>query len=77
MTWNYRMVRKNDFIEIHEVYYEDGIPIMVTVNAVAVGGETEAEAMRDMKNYLEAIAKPVLEYEDIPGGYVEENLTWA
>ena len=76
MTWNYRMVRRNDYIEIHEVYYNDeGESIMVTENAVAVGGEDEAEVMGDMKHYLEAIAKPVLEYDDI-GGY-SELVAWA
>ena len=76
MTWNYRMVRRNDYIEIYEVYYNDeGESIMVTESAVAVGGEDEAEVMGDMKHYLEAIAKPVLEYDDI-GGY-SELVAWA
>ena len=69
------MVRRNEYIEIREVYYEDDEPVMVTENAVAVGGETEAEVMADMKHYLEAIARPVLEYDDIPG--YSENVAWA
>ena len=60
------MVRRNDYIEIHEVFYdEDGKPVLVTVNGVGVGGNDEAEVMGAMQNYLAAIAKPVMEYEDI------------
>jgi len=77
MHWNYRMVRKGDYIEIHEVYYDaDDKPVMVTENGIVVGGDTEAEVMVDMKLYLEAIARPVLEYDDIPGGY-SESVAWA
>ena len=71
MTWNYRMVRKDDYIEIREVYYDDGVPVLVTEDVVGVGGDDTDEVLRDMQHYLAAIAKPVIEYDDIPGGYAE------
>ena len=66
MTWNYRIVRKEDYLEIHEVFYgTDGAPKMVTTDSVCVGGEDLEELKQDMTHYLEALNKPVLEYDEI------------
>ncbi len=71
MTWNYRVVRKTDEAEplygIHEVYYDsDGKPEMVTVEPVAIVGDSLLELQEEFVHYLRALLKPVLNYEEIP-----------
>ena len=67
MTWNYRIIKKDVDYSIHEVYYtEDGKPEMVTVEPIAPYGETYIEFLGDFGYYLDAITKPVLNFEDIP-----------
>lgn len=70
--WNYRVLRKTfkigEEIEhryaIHEVYYNtDGEPVTCTVDSVEPSGETEEELRRDIKNYLKALDKPVLDFD--------------
>lgn len=70
MTWNYRVVRKQtadgEYYGIHEVYYDsDGNPEMVTVEPVAPCGDTLQELVDDMRYYIIAVSRPVLDYEDI------------
>jgi hypothetical protein len=50
---------------IHEVYYTDGEPSMVTVDAMDPHGETFEELKQDLEWYQRALEKPVLNYEDI------------
>ncbi len=69
MRWDYRVVRKDDGYAVHEVYYEDGEPVMVTERAISPYGDTEKELWDDMLAYQAAIARPVLDYDDIPGDY--------
>ncbi len=71
MTWNYRVVKKRsgceEFYGIHEVYYsEDGKPEMVTMEPVAIVGDSLLELQEEFVHYLRALLKPVLNYEDIP-----------
>jgi hypothetical protein len=71
--WNYRVVRKirehngTKWITfgIHEVYYRDGEPAMVTVDPVDPHGETFEELKEDLEWHNRALEKPVLKYEDI------------
>ena len=70
MTWNYRVVKKTYMGEallgIHEVYYTDGNPEMVTVDPVGITGDDMAELRAELAHYTEAFSKPVLNYEEIP-----------
>jgi len=75
VTWNYRVVKKTntgydnleEYYGIHEVYYsEEGVPEMVTVEPVGPAGDTLEELKQDLAYMLEALKKPVLDYEDIP-----------
>lgn len=72
MTWNHRVIRTVHEHEIlfgiHEVYYEDAIPYMVTVNPVGVVGETMEELKEEMNRFLIALTKPILEYSDFEEG---------
>ena len=46
MSWNYRVIKKEDYLEIHEVYYDKkGKPNGYTENAVTVGGEFRSVKM--------------------------------
>lgn len=64
--WNYRIVEKAGTFGIHEVYYENGKPVMVSVEAMTLGC---FESVDDLKGDLEllnkALEKPVLKYSDI------------
>jgi hypothetical protein len=78
-TWNYRVVRHkgvgvNDMpvmLQIHEVYYENGTPDMVTEDPVAAGGETIEEVRRALELMLAAIEKPILDFDSFPSPYQE------
>ena len=70
MTWSYRIVHKvydgADEYTIHEIYYDnEGNPQLITVNPIAPYGNTHEEFKEDMKYYLMALEKPVLEYDEI------------
>ena len=66
MTWNHRVLRQSqpdgsDWLAIHEVFYEDGVPHSCTVDAVGVGGETLAELTTVLEWMRLALAKPILD----------------
>lgn len=72
MTWNCRVMVRTDkqtgekIYAIHEVYYDqDGNPESCTENPVSPMGETVDELRGDLSHYQEALAKPVLRYEDL------------
>jgi len=70
MTWNYRVIQRVEptTYAIHEVYYDNGIPKLVTENAVAPMGESPEELRRDCQHYILALDKPILDYDkDFPG----------
>jgi hypothetical protein len=68
-TWNYRVVRKvyekETMLGIHEVYYENEIPIMVTEEAIGAVGDTLEELADELGHMVMAFGKPVLEYSEI------------
>lgn len=67
--WNYRVIRKKirggfTFC-IHEVYYENDIPVSTTTDSVAIYSESLDDIEKTLKLYLKATKEPVLNYEDI------------
>ena len=71
MTWNYRVVQRVEqtctTYAIHEVFYGNGIPKLVTEDAVAPMGESLEELRRDIEHYMLALDKPILDYDkDFP-----------
>ena len=74
MTWNYRVVKKScdnlvggidTIFNIHECFYDDnGKPEAITEDPVYPQGETLKELKDDIKFYLQALERPVLNYED-------------
>jgi hypothetical protein len=74
MHWNHRVVRhhtKNIMGDpdvgyaIHEVYYDDDGSIRgMTQDAVSPYGDTPEELKDDLERMLEAISKPILDFDD-------------
>ena len=73
MNWNHRVVKRTYVTEtiygIHEVYYEDGKPTMVTAEPVAIqctGDDGEPiEVLREaLERATRALEHPILNYED-------------
>ena len=68
MSWNYRVMKQvfdgDDFLQIHEVYYDKKNKKSWTVNGVTVAGESIEELRDILNNMLEALDKEILDYED-------------
>jgi hypothetical protein len=63
MSWNYRIVLKDDFYEIHEVYYDKyGNKQSVSVDPISPSGETKEELKEGLEKMLEAFDLPILDY---------------
>ena len=78
--WNYRVIVKNVSGElqygIHEVHYENNIPIACTENPVyPLGFDDEKDPVESVKWQLDAMKlacdKPVLDYDDFPNEYLK------
>ncbi len=73
MTWNYRIIKKtfadNDAAqyEIHEVYYEGNSISGWTQNSVNPSGTSVAELREDIRYFLQAFKRPLLEEKIIDG----------
>lgn len=53
MSWNYRAFEEDDFITVHEVYYnKDGTIHGWTEQAIRVGGDS----VQDIQNMLKVIS---------------------
>jgi hypothetical protein len=64
MTWNYRLMRRNGFLSIHEVYYKDDGKVRTwTEDPMEPGGDTVEEVQQDLKWMARALTKPILDYE--------------
>ena len=66
MTWNYRVVVKDDQYNIHEVYYDDkGKPEFFTEDPLGPSGESLEELENDLEYFSEALSLPVLNYNEL------------
>jgi len=77
MSWNYRVVRKQNphfgqedepdhYYGIHEVYYDkNGNPSTVSVESQAPFGESRNELWIVLDKFREAFTKPILDFENI------------
>jgi hypothetical protein len=72
MSWNYRVIHRKtkdpdepDVFSIHEVYYnKGGTPEMVTVSEIAPISNTYNGLVKNLKHYMKALQKPILEFDD-------------
>ncbi len=72
--WNYRVVRKafpssdTQSYEVHEVYYaDDGSIESWTADPVAPQGESSAELREDIRWFLQAFRRPILDLRVVEG----------
>jgi len=64
MSWNYRIVRKNDQLEVYDVYYdEDGNPSSRHVKPTTLYGEDVEEISKQIDLIKECLRKPVIDDE--------------
>jgi hypothetical protein len=77
MTWNYRVIKEKNkeyldldkedayFFAIHEVYYDENEkPITCTEDPVYPSGTSLKDLKVDIKHYLQALKRPVLNMTD-------------
>jgi len=73
MTWNYRVIKREDeqngcAYQIHEVYYDDAGKIETwTKEAVKPLGESLEALREDCAHFLQAFRQPVLVEEEVDG----------
>lgn len=72
-TWNYRVIEKEHDGEIsraiHEVHYENDVPVAYTENPASIVWEADdEEPKRVLERMREALDKPVLREEDFRRG---------
>jgi hypothetical protein len=66
--WDYRLIRYSDgCLGLHEVYYRNGAPTSVTVNAVGIAGDSVEEVAEVMGMIARALTLPVLDYDAFSG----------
>lgn len=74
MTWNYRVIKRTnsdpeaEYLQIHEVYYDDEGQIEGWTKAVAPGGVDPQELRRDLAAMERALEKPFLVIQVSPDG---------
>ena len=65
MSWDYRVVKKEDMYGIHEVYYDDdGKPYMCTENPITMDADSENDLEWMLENVAPAVNHPWLNYTD-------------
>lgn len=65
MSWDYRVVRKEDMCGIHEVYYDDGgKPYMCTENPITMDADSANDLEWMIEQFKTAMNQPWLNYTD-------------
>lgn len=72
--WNYRVLVKfydgTPEFHIHEVYYENDIPVSCTENPISVGGDSIKSLNWTLNKMKLALKKPILHYDRFPEEYI-------
>lgn len=67
--WNYRLIRWDDELMIHEVFYDDqNNPMFFAQNGATIVGDDPEEIKRVLANMQSALNKPILTPADFPTG---------
>lgn len=68
MQWNYRVIKRmgvnEHYFRIHEVYYVNGSPNLVTAGPSIPVGDTPEELRAELDLMIGAFDLPVLNFED-------------
>lgn len=62
-TWNYRLINKDGYFGIHSVHYDNGEPVLVSVEPYELVGDSKEDVEADMKLMKMAFDKPTLDYQ--------------
>lgn len=71
-TWNHRVIRhvtpvpnrphlEEEYLQIHEVFYENGIPKSVTEDGVKIGGDTVEEMKETLERMIHCLSLPIID----------------
>ncbi len=64
--WNYRVVRKNGYLGIHEVYYDDSGNIHnLSIEPVSLVYEDLEQIKTNLEWMMDALGKNVIDFEQI------------
>ena len=64
MTWNYRVIEEDGVFTIHEVFYHEDTPTVMTTKPSYPMGDTLEELEKDADSYFNATFKAPLKYPD-------------
>ena len=84
MSWNYRVIKKDDEFGIHEVFYNKrGEICLISDDQIAPYGKEIEELRGDVNKMTDAFGKPVLVYDEIQfgptdneGDNIENDVDW-
>ena len=81
MHWNYRIVSEQapegEFLQLYEIYYDDGKIIGMVENPSKPYGESVDELQADVNHMMEAFRKPVLKLEELENAFKRRQaLAW-
>lgn len=81
MQWNYRIVSEEapegEFLQLYEIYYDDGKIIGMLENPSKPYGESVDELQADVSHMMEAFRKPVLKLKDLENAFKRgQSLAW-
>lgn len=64
LSWENRVLNRDGYLGIYDVYYRNDNLQTCTENPIAVTGKTIKELREKLQDMLEALDKPVLNYDD-------------
>ena len=81
MQWNYRIVSEQapegEFLQLYEVYYDDGKIIGMLEKPSTPYGESLDELQADINHMVEAFRRPVLKLKDLENAFKrQKSLAW-
>ena len=66
MTWNYRVVKKNGYLGIHEAYYDDSGKIRsLSIEPVSNVYDDLKELKTNLELMMDALEEGVIDFEQI------------
>ena len=64
MSWNYRLIKQDGTIGLHEVYYTDGKPDACTIDPVEILFEESDNLEEILWQITRAFKEPILDMKD-------------
>jgi hypothetical protein len=73
-SWNYRVVLRAGEFSIYSAYYDDnGHCHSISVDPAHLYGDTPDELAAELERFKAALAKPVLQYEELDKASAREE----